>query len=225
MSQSLTRIEESHEVLQSGSRPQGRGSKRKHSNVKEEWWLLNSDDWWCDKVRRLEICRCAEGVRREAGGKRHGVWSEADGQCQVMDSLNREDRRLMVFAAGLGIFVPLPGIQSEQPSGHAVAAVHTRLDSRVIWHLSHNHWLFCQVKKPGYRSWQHHHASLYFTVKPKNLFSIPGRSNEFFCSERSRWLWGPPVFLFRGYLGLFTGGEAAGVWSWPLSSNNEVKNK
>ena len=110
MSQPLTRVEENHEVLQSGSRLQGRGSKPKRVNTKEEWWLLisdvwwcgystvmfgdvasqqwclvmwllNSDIWWCGKLRRLEIRHCAEGACMEAGGKPHGLWSEVVGQC------------------------------------------------------------------------------------------------------------------------------------------------
>jgi hypothetical protein len=124
--------------------------------------------------------RCAEGAPTESGGKPHGLWSEIVGYFQVMDSFNREDRRLMVFAAGLGIFVPLPGIKSEQPSGHAAAAVRTsgheaaavrtRLDSRVM--------LVSQPKPlallPSKEDWiakmtTQHHVSLYFAVKQKNL--------------------------------------------------------
>jgi hypothetical protein len=32
-------------------------------------------------------------------------------------------------------------------------------------------------------------------------------------------LWGPPNLLYNGYWGLFPGGNAAGAWSWPLTSN------
>jgi hypothetical protein len=32
-------------------------------------------------------------------------------------------------------------------------------------------------------------------------------------------LWGPPSLLSSGYRGSFAGDKAAGVWSWPLTSN------
>jgi hypothetical protein len=36
-------------------------------------------------------------------------------------------------------------------------------------------------------------------------------------------LWGPSSLLSNGYWGLFPGGKSAGAWSWPLTTNAEVK--
>jgi hypothetical protein len=49
--------------------------------------------------------------------------------------------------------------------------------------------------------------------------SIPGGGWEFFSSTpRPERLWGPPNLLSNGYQRLFPWGEAAGAWSWPLTS-------
>jgi hypothetical protein len=48
---------------------------------------------------------------------------------------------------------------------------------------------------------------------------VPVGSNIFTSPYRPDRLWGPPNLLKNGYRGLFTGGKAAGAWSWPLTSN------
>jgi hypothetical protein len=48
---------------------------------------------------------------------------------------------------------------------------------------------------------------------------VPVRSRMFTSPCRPDRRWGPPNLLYNGYRGLFPGGKAAGVWSWPLTSN------
>jgi hypothetical protein len=48
--------------------------------------------------------------------------------------------------------------------------------------------------------------------------SIPGRAKSFSCLQRPDRLWGPPGLLSNGRRGDFPGVEAAGAWSWPLTS-------
>jgi hypothetical protein len=48
---------------------------------------------------------------------------------------------------------------------------------------------------------------------------VPVVPRIFTSSCRPTRLWGPPILLSKGYRGSFPGGKAAGVRSWPLSSN------
>jgi hypothetical protein len=55
---------------------------------------------------------------------------------------------------------------------------------------------------------------------------ITGRSTgrDFFLHHLVHTGLGPPDILFDGYGEPFPWDKAAGAWSWPLTSNNEVKN-
>jgi hypothetical protein len=50
-------------------------------------------------------------------------------------------------------------------------------------------------------------------------FRVPVGSGIFTSPCRPDRLWGPPNLLYNGYLELFPWGNAAGAWSWPLTSN------
>jgi hypothetical protein len=49
---------------------------------------------------------------------------------------------------------------------------------------------------------------------PKSLGLIAGDSKRFVSVSR----WGPPSLFFGGYRRCFSGGNAAGTWSWSLTS-------
>jgi hypothetical protein len=48
---------------------------------------------------------------------------------------------------------------------------------------------------------------------------VPVGSGIFSSPRLPDRLWAPPSLLSNGYCGLFSGGKAAGLWIWPLTSN------
>jgi hypothetical protein len=113
------------------------------------------------------------------------------------------------------IFYPI-GTQTPAPPGRPAR-------SQSLYWLSYNVLYYLMLlwlygKEPGY-------CSLYSdwlqTGRPRDQSSRPGRVKNFHFSMSFRLALGPtqpPIQWVLG--GSFPGGNAAGVWSWPLTSNS-----